>query len=186
MDRALDLQQQHTGNVAGCRAEDGHGVKGIELIQAVKVLVFKELPCVDAAAGQNRECDTVAQKPSEADFQIEVVQLFQKAVCSDVPQLVEVVREVILRGNAADGDDVVGKRQRLVVWTAEGIAQSLRCGVLVLRTHAPEARGERAVVAGVGVGHVKDVFEPRTLAAVVDQRDTLCAAVYPAPHALIP
>lgn len=112
VDGALDLQQQHTGNITGRRAEDGHGIERVELIKPVEVLYLQKLRGVDAATGQNRERDAVCQKPAEAGFQIEVVQLLQKTVGLDIPQLVEVVREVVLRGNAADRDDVVGKGQR--------------------------------------------------------------------------
>ena len=108
VDGALDLQQQHTGNITGRRAEDGHGIERVELIKPVEVLCLQKLRGVDAATGQNRERNAVCQKPTETGFQIEVVQLLQKAVCSDVPQLVKVIREVILRGNATDGDDMVG------------------------------------------------------------------------------
>ena len=112
VDRALDLQKQHTGNVARRRAEDGHGVEGIEVIYPLEVLDLKKLRGVDAAARQDRERDAAFQKRAEAGFQIEVVQLLQKAAGLDIPQLVEVVREVVLRGNATDGNDVVGKGQR--------------------------------------------------------------------------
>ncbi|MBQ9720730.1 MAG: hypothetical protein IJV64_08560 [Oscillospiraceae bacterium] len=186
VDGALNFQQQHTGNVAGGRAEDSHGVERIEIIQAVKVLGVKVERGVYAAARQNGVGDAAFQQTAEADFQIEVVQILQKAALADVPQLVEVVRAVGLRGDFADRYEVGGKGQRLAVRAAESVIQRLGHGVLILRAHLPQARRDGAVVAGVGVGNVKDVFQMRALAAIVDQGDTTRTAVYPPPHAVIP
>ena len=111
-DCALNLTEHHLRNIAGASAKDGNDLRRVEIVEMPEIIREVIVSRVDAAAGQNRERNAVCQKPAEAGFQIEVVQFLQKAVGLDASQLVEVVREVVLRGDAADGDNVVGKRQR--------------------------------------------------------------------------
>ena len=138
--RSPDLQQQHPGYVARSCPKNTHGLTGVELVQPVKILDREILSRVDAAAGQDGERDAVLHQLAQARFKVKVVQLLQKTVRPRSAQLVEVVREIVLRRAAAGGDDLRRQVSRNGC-AAIRICQRLRHGGFVRLLHAPEVRG---------------------------------------------
>ena len=68
---------------------------GIEIHYMREIICHKMLISIVTAPLHCNESDTIFNSRSEPDFQIQIVQFFEKAACGDKLQVTKVVRKVI-------------------------------------------------------------------------------------------
>ena len=74
-DRRPDLTQYHFGYIACRAAENGNGLRGVEIKDANKILAVKILARVHSAAGQQHKGDAVRKRRFQPYLGIQLVQL---------------------------------------------------------------------------------------------------------------
>ena len=100
-DCAADLPQPHLRDVAGGDAQGVDGGGRVEFVHMGELIGRKILVCRQAEAGHQHICHTDLQRVPVERLQIEVIQFLQQAVLPALPQVFQVVREVVRHGVVA-------------------------------------------------------------------------------------
>ena len=91
LDRPFDSYQQFLGHIAGGAAQVVQDGGSRELHDAGQVLILQIFRGVQAAAGEQGELDAGGEQVAEAHLQIQLIQLFQKAVLRVIGEVCEMV-----------------------------------------------------------------------------------------------
>ena len=100
-DRSADLPQAHLRDVAGGDAQGVDGGRCVEFINVGKLIGRKIIVCPQAQPGHQHICHADLQCVPVEHLQVEVIQLLQQAVLPTLPQVLQVVRDVVCHGIVA-------------------------------------------------------------------------------------
>ena len=184
-DGAGDLREAHLRDVPGGHAQRIEGLRCVEVHNAPEVIVREVIGRVNATAHKQHIRHAVLQGIPILHFNIQIVQLLQKAVFFVVVQLLKVVLHIVLHGVFRRRDQRRGKGVFVFQFT-EAVFQSLRDLLLIFPAHCPDGNtaGE---TSGVGIGYIKIVFQPCAACGVaVKHGNARRASVDPAPKLAIP
>lgn len=102
-DRAADLPQPHLRDVAGGDAQGVDGGRCVEFVDMGKFVSGEIIVCPQAQPGHQHIGHADLQRVPVERLQIEVIQFLQQAVLPTLPQVLQVVREVVCHGIVAGG-----------------------------------------------------------------------------------
>ena len=102
-DRAADLPQSHLCDVAGGDAQGIDGGRRVEFVNMGKFVSGEIIVCPQAQPGHQHIGHADLQRVPVEHLQIEVVQFFQQAVLPALPQILQVIRDVVRYGVVAGG-----------------------------------------------------------------------------------
>ena len=182
-DRSADLPQAHLRDVAGGDAQGVDGGRRVEFINVGKLIGRKIIVCPQAQPCHQHIGHADLQRVPVERLQIEVVQFLQQAVLPALPQVLQVVREVVRHGIVAGG----AHRVRQIFFfgqVAEGGLQRFDDLRLKGRVHRPD--GQWTGKAGrMGIGNIK--IELQTVLPVITKYgNALGSTVDPAAKLTIP
>ena len=182
-DCAADLPQSHLCDVAGGDAQGVDGGRRVEFIDMGELIGRKIVVCPQAEAGQQHIGHADLQRVPVERLQIEVIQFLQQAVLPALPQVLQVVREVVCHGIVAGG----AHRVRKIFFfgqVAEGGLQRFDDLRLKGRVHRPD--GQRTGKAGrMGVRNIKIELQA-VLTIITKYGNALGSTVDPAAKLTIP
>ncbi|MDR1320296.1 MAG: hypothetical protein LBK56_02570 [Gracilibacteraceae bacterium] len=98
-----DLPQTGFRNVARGYAEGARRLSGVELADIPEILRLKIQGGLNAAANEKHVGHAVLDGGSEFRLQIQIIQFFQQAVTAAVPEVCQIIREIV-------GRRVLGRR----------------------------------------------------------------------------
>ena len=182
-DRSADLPQAHLCDVAGGDAQGVDGGRRVEFIDMGELIGRKIVVCPQAEAGQQHIGHADLQRVPVERLQVEVIQFLQQAVLPTLPQVLQVVREVVCHGVMAGGAH--GVREIFFFGkVAEGGLQRFDDLRLKGRVHRPD--GQRTGKTGrMGIRHV-EVELQTVLPVITKYGNTLGPAIHPAAKLTIP
>ena len=152
----------------------------------LKIRLVEIAVCVIATAGQHRVGEAVCQQGFQPHGEIQVIQIFQKAVLHGVTQFLQVIGQIVLRNHLTHGTDLLCKGDTGFSLHLKAVADGFQHGILVGGFHPPKLRLLGAVTPWVRIRHVKDILEPELVAGVIQQGNAPAATVYPAIHPTVP
>ena len=100
-DCAADLPQPHLCDVAGSDAQGVDGGRCVEFVDMGKLIGRKIIVCPQAQPGHQHICHTDLQRVPVENLKVQIVQFLQQAVLPTLPQVLQVVREVVRHGIVA-------------------------------------------------------------------------------------
>ena len=100
-DCAADLPQAHLRDVAGGDAKGVDGGRRVEFVNMGELIGRKIIVCPQAEACHQHIGHADLQRVPVEHLQIEVIQFLQQAVLPALPQILQVVREVVCHGIVA-------------------------------------------------------------------------------------
>ena len=182
-DCAADLPQAHLRDVAGGDAQGIDGGRRVEFVDMGKFVSGEIIVRPQAQPGHQHIGHADLQRVPVERLQIEVVQFLQQAVLPALPQVLQVVREVVRHGIVAGG----AHRVRQIFFfgqVAEGGLQRFDDLRLKGRVHRPD--GQRTGKAGrMGVRNIK--IELQTVLTIITKYgNALGSTVDPAAKLTIP
>ena len=108
-DRSADLPQAHLRDVAGSDAQGVDGGRRVEFVDMGELIGRKIVVCPQAEAGHQHICHADLQRVPVEHLQVEVIQLLQQTVLPALPQVLQVIRDVVRYGVVAGGTHGVRK-----------------------------------------------------------------------------
>ena len=91
LDSLADFLNDHLGNVAGSRTENGdHGI-GVEIEDMLEVLTGEILMRIIACTGKSHKSGATFERVFQPYFKARIVQILQKAVTFDSVQIGKVI-----------------------------------------------------------------------------------------------
>ena len=182
-DCAADLPQPHLRDVAGGDAQGVDGGRRVEFVDMGKFVSGDMIVRPQAQPGHQHIGHADLQRIPVERLQIEVVQFLQQAVLPALPQVLQVVREVVRHGVMTGGTHSV-RKIFFFGQVAEGGLQRFDDLRLKGRVHRPD--GQWTGKAGrMGVRHIE--IELQTVLAVITKYgDALGPAIHPAAKPLVP
>ena len=182
-DRSADLPQSHLRDVAGGDAQGVDGGGCVEFVDMGKFVSGEIIVCPQAQPGHQHIGHADLQRVPVEHLQIEVIQFLQQAVLPALPQVLQVVREVVRHGIVAGGAHRV--RQTFFFGkVAEGGLQRFDDLRLKGRVHRPD--GQWTGKAGrMGIGNIKIEFQT-VLPVITKYGNALGSTVDPAAKLTIP
>ena len=182
-DCAADLPQPHLRDVAGGDAQGVDGGGRVEFVHMGELIGRKILVCRQAEAGHQHICHTDLQRVPVENLKVQIVQLLQQAVLPALPQVLQVIRDVVRYGVVAGG----AHRVRQIFFfgqVAEGSFQCFNDSRFKVGLHCPD--GQRTGKAGrMGIRHV-EVELQTVLPVITKYGNTLGPAIHPAAKLTIP
>ncbi|MCI1955545.1 MAG: hypothetical protein LKJ21_04110, partial [Oscillospiraceae bacterium] len=182
-DGDFDFPQHPLARFADRRTEGRDGVRGIEIENAQKVLMFKIFVGFQPAAGQNRVGGADGGRFLKRCFHVELIIALQKTAVNGVKDFVEIVVCVLRREPSGDALKLVA--EVFFCGDAEGVREGLRYRRFMLRFEFPQERAAGFLVSP-GVRNVEHIAQAGAAAGVVNQGDAARAALDPPAHPLVP
>ena len=180
---SFNLAQDGLIDAADRRAKGARGLGRVPLENVLKIFWREVILRVKAAARQQRVRQAHDGGVAEFDAYRELIVLLEKGFVNDAEYVATVVQPVFVRELRRHGFKLLCKADaRLDAET------SLECrgdGTGVFAAHLPWRKRTR-VFSRSRVRHVKDVPQPRRIAAIVHERDALRPATDIPPHTLCP
>lgn len=182
-DRSADLPQSHLRDVAGGDAQGVDGGRCVEFVNMGKFVSGEIIVRPQAQPGHQHIGHADLQCVPVERLQIEVVQFLQQTVLPALPQVLQVVREVVRHGVMAGGTH--GVRQIFFFGqVAEGGLQRFDDIRLKDRVHRPDGQWT-GKAGGMGIGHIE--IELQTVLTVITKYgDALGSTVDPAAKLTVP
>ena len=182
-DCAADLPQPHFRDVAGGDAQGVDGGGRVEFVHMGELIGRKILVCPQAEAGHQHICHTDLQRVPVENLKVQIVQLLQQAVFPALPQVLQVVREVVRHGVMAGGAH--GVRQIFFFGqVAEGGLQRFDDLRLKDRVHRPD-RQRTGKPGFVRIRHI-EVELQQMLSIVTEHGNAFRTAIDPAAKLTVP
>ena len=182
-DCAADLPQPHLRDVAGSDAQGVDGGWCVEFVDMGELIGRKIVVCPQAETGQQHIGHADLQRVPVERLQIEVIQFLQQAVLPALPQVLQVVREVVRHGIVAGGAHRI-RQIFLFGQVAEGGLQRFDDLRLKGRVHRPD--GQWTGKAGrMGIGYIKIELQA-VLTVITKYGNALGPTVDPAAKLTIP
>ena len=182
-DCAADLPQPHLRDVAGGDAQGVDGGGRVEFVHMGELIGRKILVCRQAEAGHQHICHTDLQRVPVENLKVQIVQLLQQAVLPALPQVLQVIRDVVCYGVVAGG----AHRVRQIFFfgqVAEGGLQRFDDLRLKGRVHRPD--GQWTGKPGrMGVRHI-EVELQQMLFIVTEHGNAFRTAIDPAAKLPVP
>ena len=179
----FEFPEHHLRDVAGSRAQTGHGIQRVEVGDGKEVFIGDVIVGVVTAAFQHYRGDGGDQGFFERHLDIQFVQILQKAVLKVMQQRGQVVSIVIFDSVAHRGQQRI--RQCAIAFKlTESVAQGYCRGFDVSLLHNPQGNG--TVVTAIGVRHVEHMPKGMAVAGIVDKGDAFRTFVYPAAQFPVP
>ena len=182
-DCAADLPQPHLRDVAGGDAQGVDGGRCVEFVNMGKFVSGEIIVRPQAQPGHQHIGHADLQCVPVERLQIEVVQFLQQTVLPALPQVLQVVREVVRHGVVAGG----AHRVRQIFFfgkVAEGGLQRFDDLRLKGRVHRPD--GQRTGKTGrMGVGNIKIELQA-VLPVITKYGDALGPTIDPAAKLTVP
>ena len=100
-DRSADLPQSHLRDVAGGDAKGVDGGGRVEFINVGKLIGRKIIVCPQAQPGHQHIGHTDLQRVPVENLKVQIVQLLQQTVLPALPQLLQIIRDVVRHGIVA-------------------------------------------------------------------------------------
>ena len=182
-DRSADLPQAHLRNVAGSDAQGVDGGRCVEFVNMGELIGRKIIVCPQAQPGHQHIGHADLQRIPVEHLQIKVIQLLQQAVLPALPQVLQVVCDVVRHGVMTGGTH--GVRQIFFFGqVAEGGLQRFDDLRLKGRVHRPD--GQRTGKAGrMGVRNIKIELQA-VLTVITKYGNALGSTVDPAAKLTVP
>ena len=182
-DCAADLPQPHLRDVAGGDAQGVDCGWCVEFINVGKLIGRKIIVCSQAQPGHQHIGHADLQRIPVERLQIEVIQFLQQAVLPALPQILQVVCDVICHGVVAGGAHGV-RKIFFFGQVAKGGLQRFNDLRLKGRVHRPD--GQRTGKAGrMGVRNIK-IESQAVLTVITKYSDALGSTVDPAAKLTVP
>ena len=182
-DRSADLPQPHLRDVAGGDAQGVDGGGRVKFINVGKLIGRKIIVCPQAQPGHQHIGHADLQRVPVERLQIEVVQFLQQAVLPTLPQVLQVVREVVRHGVMTGGTHSV-RKIFFFGQVAEGGLQRFDDLRLKGWVHRPD--GQRTGKTGrMGIGNIKIELQA-VLPVIAKYGDALGSTVDPAAKLTVP
>ena len=182
-DRSADLPQSHLRDVAGGDAQGIDGGGRVKFINVGKFVSGEIIVRPQAQPGHQHICHADLQRVPVENLKVQIVQFLQQAVLPALPQVLQVVREVVRHGVVAGG----AHRVRQIFFfgqVAEGGLQRFDDLRLKGRVHRPD--GQWTGKAGrMGIGNIKIELQA-VLPVITKYGDALGSTVDPAPKLTVP
>ena len=182
-DRSTDLPQPHLRDVAGGDAQGVDRRRCVEFVNMGELIGRKIIVCPQAQPGHQHIGHADLQRIPVEHLQIKVIQLLQQAVLPALPQVLQVVREVVRHGVVAGR----AHRVRQISFfgkVAEGGLQRFDDFRLKGRVHRPD--GQWAGKAGrMGIGHIEIEFQA-VLPVITKYGNALGSTIDPAAKLTVP
>ena len=182
-DCTADLPQAHLRDVAGGDAQGVDGGRCVEFVNMGKFVSGDVIVRPQAQPGHQHICHADLQRVPVERLQIEVIQFLQQAVLPALPQVLQVVREVVRHGVVAGG----AHRVRQIFFfgkVAEGGLQRFDDLRLKGRVHRPDGQWT-GKAGGVGIRHV-EVELQAVLPVIAKYGDALGPTIDPAAKLTVP
>ncbi len=151
-----------------------------------KIRLVEVAVCVIAAAGQYRVGKAIGQQSFQPHGEIQVIQIFQKAVLHGVTQFLQVIGQIVLRNHLTHGTDLLHEGDTGFSLHLKAVADGFKHGFLISGFHSPELRLLGAVTSWVRIRHVKYILESDFVGGVIQEGNTLATPIYPAIHPIVP
>ena len=182
-DCAADLPQSHLRDVAGGDAKGIDGGRRVEFVHMGKFIGRKIIVCSQAQPGHQHIGHADLQRVPVEHLQIKVIQLLQQAVIPALPQVLQVVCEIVRYGVVTGRAH--GVRQIFFFGqVAEGGFQRLDDLRLKGRVHRPD--GQWTGKAGrMGIGHIEIEFQT-VLTVITKYGNALGPTIDPAAKLTVP
>ena len=182
-DRSADRPQSHLRDVAGGDAQGVDGGRRVEFVNMGKFVSGEIIVRPQAQPGHQHIGHTDLQRVPVENLKVQIVQLLQQTVLPALPQVLQVVREVVRHGIVAGR----AHRVRQIFFfgqVAEGGLQRFDDLRLKGRVHRPD--GQWTGKAGrMGIGHIK--IELQTVLPVITKYgNALGPTVDPAAKLTVP
>ena len=182
-DCAADFPQPHLRDVAGGDAQGVDGGGCVEFVNMGKFVSGEIIVRPQAQPGHQHIGHADLQRVPVERLQIEVIQFLQQAVLPALPQVLQVVREVIRHGVVAGG----AHRIRQIFFfgkVAEGGLQRFDDLRLKGRVHRPDGQWT-GKTGRMGVGNIKIEFQT-VLPVIAKYGDALGPTIHPAAKPFVP
>ena len=182
-DRSADLPQSHLRDVAGGDAQGIDGGGRVEFINVGKLIGRKIIVCPQAQPCHQHIGHADLQRIPVEHLQIKVIQFLQQTVLPALPQVLQVVHDVVRHGIVAGGTH--GVRQIFFFGqVAKGGLQRFNDLRLKGRVHRPD--GQRTGKTGrMGIRNIKIEFQA-VLPVISKYGDALGPTIDPAAKLTVP
>ena len=182
-DRSADLPQAHLRDVAGSDAQSVDSGGRVKFINVGKLIGRKIIVCPQAQPCHQHIRHADLQRVPVEHLQVEVIQLLQQAVLPALPQLLQIIRDVVRHGVMAGGAHGV-RKIFFFGQVAEGGLQRFDDLRLKGRVHRPD--GQRTGKTGrMGVGNIKIELQA-VLPVIAKYGDALGPTIDPAAKLTVP
>ena len=182
-DRAADLPQSHLRDVAGGDAQGVDRRRCVKFVNMGELIGRKIVICPQAEACHQHIGHADLQRVPVEHLQVEVIQLLQQAVLPALPQLLQIIRDVVRHGVMAGGAHGV-RKIFFFGQVAEGGLQRFEDLRLKGRVHRPD--GQRTGKTGrMGVGNIKIELQA-VLTVITKYGDALGPTIDPAAKLTVP
>ena len=182
-DCAADLPQPHLRDVAGGDAQGVDGGGRVEFVHMGKFVSGEIIVRPQAQPGHQHICHADLQRVPVERLQIEVIQFLQQAVLPTLPQVLQVIRDVVRYGVVAGG----AHRIRQIFFfgqVAEGSFQCFNDSRFKVGLHCPD--GQRTGKPGfVRIRHI-EVELQQMLSIVTEHGNAFRTAIDPAAKLTVP
>ena len=182
-DCAADLPQPHLRDVAGGDAQGVDGGRRVEFVDMGKFVSGDMIVRPQAQPGHQHIGHADLQRVPVERLQIEVVQFLQQAVLPALPQVLQVVREVVRHGVMTGGTHSV-RKIFFFGQVAEGGLQRFDDLRLKGRVHRPD-RQWTGKAGRMGVRNIKIELQA-VLTVITKYGNALGPAIHPAAKLTIP
>ena len=182
-DRSADLPQAHLRDVAGGDAQGVDRRRCVKFVNMGELIGRKIVICPQAEACHQHIGHADLQRVPVEHLQVEVIQLLQQAVLPALPQLLQIIRDVVRHGVMAGGAHGV-RKIFFFGQVAEGGLQRFDDLRLKGRVHRPD--GQRTGKTGrMGVGNIKIELQA-VLPVIAKYGDALGPTIDPAAKLTVP
>ena len=182
-DRAADVPQSHLRDVAGGDAQGVDRRRCVKFVNMGELIGRKIVICPQAEACHQHIGHADLQRVPVEHLQVEVIQLLQQAVLPALPQLLQIIRDVVRHGVMAGGAHGV-RKIFFFGQVAEGGLQRFDDLRLKGRVHRPD--GQRTGKTGrMGVGNIKIELQA-VLTVITKYGDALGPTIDPAAKLTVP
>ncbi len=183
-DRAADVPQSHLRDVAGGDAQGVDRRRCVKFVNMGELIGRKIVICPQAEACHQHIGHADLQRVPVEHLQVEVIQLLQQAVLPALPQLLQIIRDVVRHGKEWQAERTASARFSFFGQVAEGGLQRFDDLRLKGRVHRPD--GQRTGKTGrMGVGNIKIELQA-VLTVITKYGDALGPTIDPAAKLTVP
>ncbi|MCD8099407.1 MAG: hypothetical protein LUE06_02340 [Oscillospiraceae bacterium] len=181
--RDFNLPQYLSADFADRRAKGGNRVRGVEVEDAQKILVFKIILRLQVAAGHQRVGDADRGGAAKRRSDVEFIVLLQKGIVNDADYVPLMVVPIFL-------GKLGGGLFQLLGEAIPGVP------IIIALQHGRNNAGmffpklpqvdDPGIFPPSGVGNIEHIAYPWSATGTVDEGDALASTPDIAPHALVP
>ena len=182
-DGRFDLPEHLLIDLTDSGSESSHRLRSAEIKDAQEVFMLEVILRVKTAASHEGVGDADRSGIFEYHFDVVIIIFLQKGILNDVENIPFVILPVFCGKSVCDPFKLIS--ETIFSRYIKSLFQSCGNSILVFTSIAPEPHGN-SIFFSSGIGNIKDIAQSRTVAAGINQGDSLGAATHIPFHVLVP